>query len=538
MNKTWLLTKALLKNNYNFSLKDKKGLKSAAIVLLLAICMMPMMFMIFSSFSDLFAAQLGNLAISAGLSMSCMLVVFTSILMYPSTFFFSKDTAYLLPLPVSSISIVVAKTVVVVLGQVPVMLLAGIPLLAAYVTSSSCTLLGAAALLFGIFLAPSITAAAVGIFILLLMRLMPFFANKDRFNLIAGLISIVFAVGIGVASSTLSSQSAEDPGQLIEILKNSNILTLSDRIFIQNPLITGVVLDHSLLDLVLFIVVGTAITLLFLFTAQKLYFKTALSSSSSNTKIKKDKTIKKSSPALSYLKTEYKSIFRSPSYLTNCVLAAFLVPLMLVAMTFLVPEFKDLKEMLSGYPLQQMIDLPALGLLIGIAAGLFSGSMSTLSGTIFSRMGQNLSFMKYIPMSLEKQIQIKSLSGILLSIPAGLIYLVPFHYIFKYPFYIDILYLIAYSAASVLVNQIGVLIDAFHPKLIWDDETAAIKNNLNAVFDVFAGILLAIVIFIPLMIGIDLTTAAYLEFILILVLSVLSWIFIPKLSARLIQKIN
>lgn len=169
---------------------------------------------------------------------------------------------------------------------------------------------------------------------------------------------------------------------------------------------------------------------------------------------------------------------------------------------------------------------------------MFSGSMSSLSGTVFSRMGQNISFMKYIPMPLEKQIQIKSLSGILLSIPAGIIYLIPFHYLVNYPIYVDILYLIAYTASSVLVNMIGVLIDAYHPKLIWDDETAAIKNNLNAVFDVFAGILLSVIVFIPLMIGMDLSTAAYVEFILVLILAAASWILIPKISAKLIQKIN
>lgn len=538
MNKTWLLSKALLKNNYNLSFKSKKGLKSIAIVILLALCMLPMMFMMFSTFSNLFASGIGNLAISTGLSMSCMLVVFTSILMYPSTFFFSKDTAYLLPLPVSSASIVIAKALVVISGQLPVMLLAGVPLFAAYIVSSQCTILGAIVLFLGIFLAPSITAVAVGIFILLLMRLMPFFANKDRFNLIAGLISMVSAVGIGISSSTLSSQGAEDPSQLIEVLKNSKFLTLSDRIFIQNPLITGVVLDHSLMDFVLFIAVGIIFSLVFLFTAQKLYFKTALSSSSQNTKIKNVKAVKEGSPALSYLKTEYKSIFRSPSYLTNCVLAAFLVPLMLVVMIFVVPEFKELRELGAHFPIQEMMDLPALGLLIGVGAGMFSGSMSSLSGTVFSRMGQNISFMKYIPMPLEKQIQIKSLSGILLSIPAGIIYLIPFHYLVNYPIYVDILYLIAYTASSVLVNMIGVLIDAYHPKLIWDDETAAIKNNLNAVFDVFAGILLSVIVFIPLMIGMDLSTAAYVEFILVLILAAASWILIPKISAKLIQKIN
>lgn len=538
MNKTWLLSKALLKNNYNLSFKSKKGLKAISIVILLALCMLPMMFMMFSTFSNLFASGIGNLAISTGLSMSCMLVVFTSILMYPSTFFFSKDTAYLLPLPVSSASIVIAKALVVISGQLPVMLLAGVPLFAAYIVSSQCTILGAIVLFLGIFLAPSITAVAVGIFILLLMRLMPFFANKDRFNLIAGLISMVSAVGIGISSSTLSSQGAEDPSQLIEVLKNSKFLTLSDRIFIQNPLITGVVLDHSLMDFVLFIAVGIIFSLVFLFTAQKLYFKTALSSSSQNTKIKNVKAVKEGSPALSYLKTEYKSIFRSPSYLTNCVLAAFLVPLMLVVMIFVVPEFKELRELGAHFPIQEMMDLPALGLLIGVGAGMFSGSMSSLSGTVFSRMGQNISFMKYIPMPLEKQIQIKSLSGILLSIPAGIIYLIPFHYLVNYPIYVDILYLIAYTASSVLVNMIGVLIDAYHPKLIWDDETAAIKNNLNAVFDVFAGILLAVIVFIPLMIGMDLSTAAYVEFILVLILAAASWILIPKISAKLIQKIN
>ena len=52
--------------------------------------------------------------------------------------------------------------------------------------------------------------------------------------------------------------------------------------------------------------------------------------------------------------------------------------------------------------------------LVGMASGFLFSNLNMISSTAISREGSNLSFMKYIPMSLKQQLQAKVVSGILM----------------------------------------------------------------------------------------------------------------------------
>ncbi|MCB7430558.1 hypothetical protein LI224_19710, partial [Erysipelatoclostridium ramosum] len=54
--------------------------------------------------------------------------------------------------------------------------------------------------------------------------------------------------------------------------------------------------------------------------------------------------------------------------------------------------------------------------LVGMASGFLFSNLNMISSTAISREGSNLSFMKYIPMSLKQQLQAKVVSGILMSV--------------------------------------------------------------------------------------------------------------------------
>lgn len=59
--------------------------------------------------------------------------------------------------------------------------------------------------------------------------------------------------------------------------------------------------------------------------------------------------------------------------------------------------------------------------------------------------------------------------------------------------------LAAALVASVFVNGLGLLVDGWHPKLVWDDDTTAVKNNFNGMIEMFVAWAIILVLFLPLL---------------------------------------
>lgn len=122
----------------------------------------------------------------------------------------------------------------------------------------------------------------------------------------------------------------------------------------------------------------------------------------------------------------------------------------------------------------------AIGL--GIAVGLTMGSINMISATAISREGQFFYFMKMIPMSYRDQLNAKAASGIILSL-SGILFTIIFagSYL-KLPFYLIFILLFFAIIATLFINYISLLVDVLRPKLVWESEQAAVKQNMNFLF--------------------------------------------------------
>ena len=109
-----------------------------------------------------------------------------------------------------------------------------------------------------------------------------------------------------------------------------------------------------------------------------------------------------------------------------------------------------------------------------------------ISSTAISREGTNISFMKYIPMSLKQQLQAKVLSGILMSVISMLLTMVCVYFLL--PIF-PLTWYFAAAAASlitiVLGNYASLALDILHPKLVWEQEAAAVKPVSYTHLDVY-----------------------------------------------------
>lgn len=504
MRNVWILTRVLLKNTYKPIKKPESWQKQVLRILgiiALMICCLPMLWMIYGVFAALFQMGFTGVGIQTGLLMVTMIGLMTALFSFPTMFYFSEDTMALLPLPLKPRAIVMARLVVIYMSCLASVALFGLPLLAAYgvyVQKAGGLLL----LLMEVLLCSFVIMLILGILTLLVMRFLPFFANKDRFNLIVGLLAIVFSLVISMGSSMMSSMETEaDSQQMMLImaayLRNGGLIPMGMSFFFWLQPAAQVVAAFSWKPLLLSLAAPVVCTLVFFWLADRLYLPSVTAAMAARTPRRKEalRFDRRSYPRSAVLK-ELRLLIRTPAYLTNCVLSALLVPILLVLILILNPEMKTLGQLnLDFLSLPQMT---AGAFVIGVYLMLFVGSLNAISATAISREGTaGIAFMKSIPVPMNEQLQAKVYPGVLFTLAGCLVVLIPFHMYLIYPVWLDVVYGIGCLLCSYLVNWAGLLCDGLRPKLVWENETAAVKNNYNLIFAMLISWALLAILVLP-----------------------------------------
>lgn len=487
VSEAWLLFKVLFKNSMTLDLKTKKGRRGVVLMVVLALCFVPTLGMLYMSFLDAFRqGMLDTLMMEAGMLIPCALTAVMALMVVPTVFYFSRDTDLLLPLPVTADSIVLAKTGMILTSQVLVGTVMALPIFAAYWTVHPDILKILGSLLVLVTL-PLLPVFVLGLVMMVLMYVVPALRNKDRFNLVFGILTLIVAVGI----STLSSSFGANPDMMAELMNNPEDLALINYVFPQIAWAARSVTTLGISDLCLYLGVTLLGLALFMFTARKLFLP-AVTNMGSTTRKARSRGIEKEHPAwLACLLVENRMLLRTPAWFMNCLLPSFLIVIIFSAV-FLI----------QGVPaLLADIDLPDLTPwmpAIGIMTGLFVGSMSMITSTTFSREGQNLWRMKVIPVSMRTQILSRGLLGFLWSSAGCELFILVAAWLLK----ADLLDVLLMSAGSlvtnVFVNGLGLLTDGWHPHLIWDDDTGAVKNNFTAMIEMFVSWVVILLAVLPL----------------------------------------
>jgi hypothetical protein len=499
MSEVWRLTKLLYKNETAQGPKKKKALRALLTILVVVFGLLPLFFMFFGMYSVFFSLRLKEYAFFTSFFATSIFAMFTVIVSFPSAFYFAKDNKTLLTWPLKPSTIVLSK---MLLQSMYVYLEAIViegPLLLAYVLVSTFRWSQFFILLLQCLLVPMGILLTTGIVVMLLMRFMPLFANKDRFNLIIGIIAVFFTLFCALGGQMLGQSAGADDLSAITGLFTNNpqmYMTLSG-FFFQAGIGANAAAHQSLPWTLASIAVFALLLALFVLCANKLWIPAALSANV-NSASKKAVAIKENRPDWNYFKTEMKKILRSPAYLANSVISPFIMPVMVIVLLLVNPEIGIVRQMSLELDLTALMPFWALMLMFGMVWGFFCGGLNGLSSTAISREGQNLYFIKTIPMSMKTQLRLKLLPGLILSLVPCLVYIPLFHYFFNYSPVYDLLYLAGLILASVLINQLGLAVDMIRPKLVWDDETAAVKNNLNILFELLGSWLLAVVYAIPI----------------------------------------
>lgn len=487
------LSKMLLINTYRPGPgKNGKKRSMAGTIILLLFGMGYLGFLFYMVFASLFMQNMAKTAVTAALIFLCLFFIMTQLFVFPNTFFFSKDLPVLLPLPVKPWVLVAAKGSVVLASAVPWYLGIVLPLMLAGLIHQGLNgfqvllfLLVSLLIVLGIFF-------IMGALTILAMSFLPFFANKDRFNLIIGLITLLGAVGLSVGSQIFTEHTMESTNAVANMLSQNGAFLQSVSGFLFQVPFAAQAVFGSWLDLLITLVLTVLFAAVFAALASKVYLRSASSSlASAASKGKKKLQFKKASAFSALVKTDWRIILKTPAYLTNMVISPFLMPLVFTAMAFFLPSFTEMRTLLLSLDLEHHaaefgLSLPVRSMIAGMLCTFFFGDMNFVCPTAISRLGEaGLAQIKAMPIETRTFLNAKLVLGIAFTIVDSLAMTIPVLYITGLsPIWI-LPYLAGSIPAALLTNTADLALDIVHPKLVWDDENSSIKNNYNSVIEMF-----------------------------------------------------
>lgn len=548
MNKKLLiLTMALMKNGFSLPKEKSKKIKQILLFVVLALSLLPMAYGIITflriTYNGLATVGEEGVLLSLGIAISAFVIFFFGLFYTMNTFYFSDDVENLLPLPIKSSHILGVKFIIVTIFEYLTGCLIFLPILIVYGVKSGAGVLYYVYALLIFLTLPVIPIVLDAVLVMIIMRFTNLAKNKDAFRTISAVIAIIFGVGV----STMSQRFVLNQGAGQTQLGNNSLVAITSNIFPASKLGALGLINHGspsgLVYTGLFIVVSLLGFYLFLLLGNKLYFKgvTGVSvSSSSKKQISSEQLSRKSIRSTvikSYVLKELRILFRTPAFFINCILMNFIWPIIILIPLFTQPKSRNGIGAIIG--LLQKEGITGMVFVAFFGAMLFVSSSNGITATSISREGENVFFNKYIPVSYKTQIMAKVIAGVIMGIVGMLSISIVAVIVLKLPLSLMALICVTSLLAILFSNFVGIIIDLFNPKLHWDNEQKAIKQNLNlllsmAICVAFGGL----TIFAVIKLNLNLIQVVVSLVAVYGLLDSLLYLFLKKIGSKMFSKIE
>ena len=421
-----------------------------------------------------------------GLEFMCILLcVFTFIFSFNvilNELYFTGDIENLLPLPLKPREIVGAKIASIFcaesLVQLLVIFFSVIGFFFALGLSFKNFLLG----IIGMITLPMIPIIYCSIISLLIMSFTRFIKNKETIRKV-GLVFVLAVLMLFVYF--LGALQNFDLELYIEGFVNGDqtFLHVMRGILPHINLFIDILVTGSIRSLLLYILVNIGFIVVLLVLADVCYFKGVVGLSSKDTESKKSSSnilnnIKVENPTNSYFKKEIFTLFRTSSYFLNCILINFIWPIFVYVICKL--KFPDLtlsklKNLVTSTDNNTLIII----FMFVIGVSILLPALNSIASSSFSREGKNFYFMKYIPMDYSSQVYVKLLVSFIIAFIGVNVFSLIFYLVIGLKVSTAFIFLIISFLAILFICSLGIIIDSINPKLVWDDELNALRENSN-----------------------------------------------------------
>lgn len=525
---------------YRFTREKKKRWEPILIGVAIILSLLPLLamytFFMLSVFTGGLMMGQPEMVLAMALVIAQLVIFIFGILYIMGTFYFSKDIMSLVPLPLKPYEIIGAKFAVVLVNEYLTSLPLLLPPVIIFGIGTSQGILYWLKSLAIMAVAPVIPLTIASLLVVLLMRVVNIGRYKDLLVIVGG-TALVFA---SFFVSVLMQKMPEDPEAIKQFFaEQTSLVDLLGRRFPPALWATRALADNGLSGVgyfVLFLAVCAGLFIFMLWVANQVFYRALLAGQEVR---RKRKTLtgeqiyrrvgRGSSPVLALLKREWRLMIRTPLYVLNGLTGSIAGPLIIVLM-FAVrgsdPELAMLAESLKD---PEVVPYAALG---GLGIMLFTAGMNIVASTALSREGKTIWVAKMIPVTARQQVDAKFLCSYIVSAAGVLATSLIMALLLRIPILWVVLPAIAGLIGSVPMVALNLLIDVFHPKLVWNSEQEAMKQNMNAGL----GMLVSFVVILimgacaagALLLGLPVTAAFAAVAVVSVILSALS---VPALHA-------
>ena len=480
------LTKSFIKS---LSMSDTTGFKkigfSFLLLLVLFFIFIPFIFgvgvLTFSMTESLMEVDFETVGIQLLCILMSLFIFIFSFNVLLNELYFNDNIEHILPFPLKPYEIVASKFTSCFFAENIMsffIILSGlIGYLFAIGFKWSSLLLG----LVGVITLPIIPMVYTGIICLFIMYFTKFIKNKESVRQFS-MILVFIVLFIFVFSISMLRQFDFD--SFIEgiALGNHSFLNIFNGIFPHISLFIDTVNNNSIISLILYLIVNGAFIFLYLFLSNYFYKDGVMDLNSKNNNTKKTSTklvdkVSKKNPIYSFISKEFKVLFRTPSFFINCIVINIIWPIFVYAIVLILNlgSFKELGLLINDLNNKNTI----IFYLFILGISIIVPCISTISSSSFSREGKHYDFIKYIPFELYKVIYIKIFVSFIISFIGIIFYVIIFSILSKLNVILLLSSLVIILMTVLLVSLVGVFIDSIQPKLVWDDELNALRENYN-----------------------------------------------------------
>lgn len=421
-----------------------------------------------------------------GLEFMCILLcVFTFIFSFSvvlNELYFTSDIENLLPLPIRARQIVGAKVASIFCAESLVQLLVIFFSVVGFFFALGLPFKNFLLGILGMVTLPIIPIIYCSIISLLIMSFTRLIKNKETIRKVGlGFVLVILMLFVYF----LGALQNFDLELYIEGFVNGDqtFLHVMRGILPHINLFIDTLVTGSVSSLFLYILVNIGFIVILLGLADVCYFKGVIGLSSKDTATKKSssnilKNIKVEEPTNSYFKKEVRTLFRTPSYFLNCILINFIWPIFVYVICKLkFPDLtlSELKNLVTSTDNNTLIII----FMFVIGVSILLPALNSIASSSFSREGKNFYFMKYIPMDYSSQVYVKLLVSFIIAFIGVNVFSLIFYLVIGLKVSISFIFLIISFLAVLFICSLGIIIDSINPKLVWDDELNALRENSN-----------------------------------------------------------
>jgi len=488
---------------YRFTREKTKLWEPILIASVIVISVIPLLVFYTMMMSGIFMAGIAvdqpEIVLVIAFLLTQMLILFFGIFYVMGTFYFSQDMETLVPLPLKPYEVITGKFIVVMINEYLTAFPFLLPPIIIYGTGTGKGLFYWLKALLLILSSPVIPLAAASVLIILLMRIINFRRYKDLFAIVGGLVAILVSIGFSIFSQNFTK--FDDPDMISRFLESRpDLAGLIGKRFppglwaAKGLSAAGI---EGFMHFLLFLVLSGALFLLLLWLANRFFYKSLIAGQEVSRKRKNitglemDKLYgRKKSPVVSLMEREWKLLFRTPVYVLNGLVGTLVGPLIAVIMLSVRNSDEDMKQLFEALKQKEAAPFILLG---GLALMLFTAGMNLVASTSVSREGKNFWISKLIPVTPKQQVTAKLIVSYLIS-ASGIIVtgLIMWLYMEQSLLKVAGVAFVGLLGALPMV-ALNLILDVFHPKLIWNSEQEAMKQNMNGGIGMLLSLLVMII---------------------------------------------